>query len=532
MNFGKKYISLQSAIIIFVVTVVVVALSVTGILLANTTAHNIEMHQAEKAMGIAQTVSEVPIVKQSLVGDAQTEDVQAFIRKIRQDTNMLFIVVMDMDRKRKTHPNFKLIGKEFVGGDELPVLKGKRYTSIAEGTLGPSLRAFHPVYNDQGKQIGAVSVGISLKNVKEAVNKSNYIIYAGMGVGIVIGVVGAVLLARRINRILFGLQPYKIANLLEERNAMLESVREGIIAVNPEYDIVVANAEAIRIFQKAGLPPDPIGRKIDEYLPVSRLIRILQSNKAEYDQESDINGLPILVNRVPVTVNGQVVGAISTFRDKSELKTLVEQLTGIRTYAEALRAQTHEFMNILHVITGMLHIKEYDGLENYLRKQTKLFQAETGSVSNIVKDPVMAGFLLSKGSYARENQVKLSFSANKPLPESADPNISHHLITIIGNLIDNAFDAVRKNVEKRVVLNIEYDDSHCTITIKDNGKGIRGDIRGTIFQKAKSTKGPDKGFGLYNVRQSVEALGGIITFDSDETGTSFMVRFPYKEEGG
>src|SRR5690606_24532038 len=128
----------------------------------------------------------------------------------------------------------------------------------------------------------------------------------------------------------------------------------------------------------------------------------------------------------------------------------------VRTYADALRAQTHEFMNILHVITGMIHIKEYAGLEMYLRKQTKLFQTETGSVSNIVKDPVIAGFLLSKGSYAREKQVKLSYTANTPLPVSEEPDTAHHMITILGNLIENAFDAVKNNIEKRVSVSIQY----------------------------------------------------------------------------
>ncbi len=532
MNFGKRYISLQNVIIIFVVTVVIAALSATGFLLANATAHNIESHQAEKAMGIAQTVSEVPLIKEALEGKAQNKDAQNFTKKIRKDTDILFIVVMDMDGNRKTHPNAELVGKPFVGGDEVPALKGNKYTSIAEGTLGLSLRAFHPVYDDEGEQIGAVSVGISLKNVKEAVRRSQYVIYAGMGVGILMGVMGAIYLARRINRILFGLEPYRIANLLEERNAMLESVREGVIAVNPKHTIVVANAEAVRIFQKAGLPSDPVGKKVDEYLPVSRLIRILQSDKPEYDQESDINGLPILVNRVPVKVNGQIVGAISTFRDKSEIKALAEQLTGVRTYADALRAQTHEFMNVLHVITGMVHLKEYDGLEKYLRKQTKLYQSETGSVSKIVKDPVIAGFLLSKGSYARENQVKLTLSSNLALPVAADPNTAHHMITILGNLIDNAFDAVKINAAKHVAVSINYDGATCTIKVKDNGKGIHERIRSNIFQKAESTKGPNKGFGLFNVRQSVRMLGGTINFESDEaTGTSFIVKFPYIEEG-
>ncbi|WP_340084866.1 DcuS/MalK family sensor histidine kinase [Siminovitchia sp. FSL H7-0308] len=530
MNFGSKYLPLRTVIIMLVCSVVIIALVITGVLLINASTESIEHHQGEKAMSIAQTVSITPLVIEALEKNQRGRDVQSFTRNIQQETNMLFIVVMDMNGIRLSHPDPSRIGKRFIGGDEKEVLKGKKYTSTAEGTLGPSLRAFHPVFNESGKQIGAVSVGISLQSVNEAANKRKKIIFTGMGAGIVIGMIGAIILAANINRILFGLEPAAIASLLQERNAMLESVREGIIAVNNKAEIVVANAEAIKIFQKAGLDPDPIGKKADEYLPKSRLVRILQSPKAEYDQESDINGLPILVNRVPIILNGKLAGAISTFRDKTEMKLLAEQLTGIKTYADALRAQTHEFMNTLHVITGMVHMKEYKELESYLRKQTKLYQTESSSIGHIVKDPVIAGFLLSKRSYARENKVKLNLEVTRPLPASNNHEMTHHIITILGNLIENAFDAVKEKHEKRVDITIEYNGFACTITVKDNGEGIPLEIRNLLFDQTVSTKGANHGYGLLNVKKSVQSLSGKISFHTSNEGTVFKVVFPYREE--
>lgn len=171
MNFGSKYLPLRTVIIMLVCSVVIIALVITGVLLINASTESIEHHQGEKAMSIAQTVSITPLVIEALEKNQRGRDVQSFTRNIQQETNMLFIVVMDMNGIRLSHPDPSRIGKRFIGGDEKEVLKGKKYTSTAEGTLGPSLRAFHPVFNESGKQIGAVSVGISLQSVNEAANK-------------------------------------------------------------------------------------------------------------------------------------------------------------------------------------------------------------------------------------------------------------------------------------------------------------------------------------------------------------------------
>ncbi|SEM70954.1 DcuS/MalK family sensor histidine kinase [Lihuaxuella thermophila] len=530
MRKKKKYIRLHSAIALFVCIVVILSLSVTGLLIAEEIADQTKENLSEKAMDIAKIVGHSPLVIEALEGKRDQAEIQSFTSQIQHMTNVRFIVVMDMNGIRKSHPDPDKIGKRFVGRDEVNALHGKEYISVARGTLGTSLRAFEPIRNADGKQIGVVAVGIMLNHIEEAVAKSTRIVYIGIGFGIPVGILGALVLARKIKTVLLGLEPFQIASLFQERNAMLESVREGILGVDRDGRIVVANTEAVRMFRKAGIYEDPIGKKAEDYLPGSGLPRVLKSGTSEYDQEQQLNGMVIVVNRVPITVGNQVIGAVATFRDKTELKQLAEQLTGVKMYAEALRVKTHEFMNKLHVILGMVQIREYEKLSDYIRQITDLYQMEVGSVTRLVKDPVLAGFLLSKLSYAREQGVKLNISGECTLPSPADPGIIHHLITIFGNLIDNGIEALENNEKKEIDVSLGYDGSVFVLSVKDNGRGIPEELREKIFEKGFSTKGKNRGYGLFLVRKSVQELGGELALTSDAQSTTFTVKLPYEEK--
>ncbi|MBN2910051.1 two-component system sensor histidine kinase DcuS [Polycladomyces sp. WAk] len=514
---------------IFVCSVVIAALTVTGLLIAKEIARQTEKNLAGKAMNIAQMVARSELVIEALEGKRDEAGIQSFADGIRRATNVRFIVVMDMHHIRKSHPDPTKIGKRFAGGDENEAMRGKTYTSIAEGTLGRSLRAFAPVRNSRGKQIGVVSVGILLNQVEEAVTQSTRIVYIGIGFGVLVGILGALVLARKIKNVLFGLEPHQIANLYQERNAMLESVREGIVAVNRDGRIVVANSEAMRMFHRAGIDEDPIGKQIEDFLPTSRLMHVLESGTPEYDQEHALNGMTLVVNRVPVKVGQEVVGAIATFRDKTELKQLAEQLTGVKLYAEALRVKTHEFMNQLHVVLGMVQIGEYEKLSSYIQQITHHYQMEIGSVSRLVKDPVLAGFLLSKFSSARERGVNLHIQGEGVWP-SLRPELTEELITIFGNLIDNGIDAVEESQTKEIHVSLSFDGNVLSLTVRDSGQGIPEELHEKVFEKGFSTKGKDRGYGLFLVRQSIARLGGRLSMTSNNEGTIVTVHLPYEEK--
>jgi CitB family two-component system sensor histidine kinase MalK len=236
-----------------------------------------------------------------------------------------------------------------------------------------------------------------------------------------------------------------------------------------------------------------------------------------------------VVNRVPLVVNEEIVGALSTFRDKTEVNILAEQLTGVKMYVEALRAQSHEFMNKLHVILGMVQMNYYDELKTYIHQLVNHRIDESSSVTKSIKDHALAGFLMGKMSYAREESVELAFSADEVIPEPSDPHVTHHLITIIGNLIDNAIDSVCHQASKKVSVMLVYKNNKLTIQVTDTGCGIPSDTMNQIFKKGFSTKGTSRGFGLHLVKQTIDELGGQIVIDSFiNSGTTFYIDIPYE----
>ncbi|MDN3019452.1 DcuS/MalK family sensor histidine kinase [Paenibacillus sp. BSR1-1] len=527
----KGKLSLQAIIIIFVCIVVALSLGITDLIISKRITSSVEQTEKEKALNVAKMVALSPQVIGALEGKANKKNVQVFSNQIRKKTNVNFVVVMDMKGMRLSHPKPEKVGKHFTGGDEGPVLKGKEYVSISKGTLGRSMRAFTPIKNSQGKQVGAVAVGISLESVINAVHKGRMGMAIGTVIGILIGVIGAVGLARYLKRILLGLEPFAIARLLEERSSMLHSVREGIIAIDQEGNITLVNRAANKLLKKAGIEGNPIGMNVEEYLPETRLTRIIESGESEMDQEQNLHGVTILVNRVPVIVGNRPVGAIATFRDKTEVRILAEQLTGVRNYADALRAQAHEFMNKLHVILGLVRTEQYDTLANYVSETVNHRETEVGFVTKKVQDPVLAGFLIGKLSFARESGALLSFDCANKLPKPANSEITHELITIIGNLVDNAMEAITDSPVKKVELKLDYAEDILTVEVKDTGMGMTKSLQNKILDKGFSTKGDNRGFGLYLLAQAIERLeGDLIISSKPGKGTNFAVYIPYNAE--
>lgn len=278
---------------------------------------------------------------------------------------------------------------------------------------------------------------------------------------------------------------------------------------------------------------DPIGKDINEYMPTSTLRRVLKTGEAELDEEQELKGITLLTNRVPVIVDQKTVGAVATFRDKTEISQLAEQLTGVRLYADALRAQSHEFMNKLHVILGMIHLRQYESLAAYISEIVGHSKDEIGFISRKVKDPVLAGFLIGKLSNAREEGAELVFTSDLYLPEPEEADITHELITIIGNLIDNSLAAVEKSSSKQISIDFDYGDEILTVEVKDAGAGMSDVVQSRIFQKGFSTKGENRGLGLFLVKESLEKLNGEMEISSKVGhGTRIAVYIPYKSKGG
>jgi two-component system, CitB family, sensor histidine kinase MalK len=457
--------------------------------------------------------------------------IQATTEQSRALTQTDFIVIFNMQGVRYSHPNKNEIGQFIVGGDEQRALNGESYTSIAKGTLGNSIRAFRPIINDKNQQIGVVLVGQTLKKINHLASRASQPIWLSLFASLTIAIILAYLLSRNIKKTLYGLEPMQMAQLFEERNAIIRTVKEGIVVINRNGLITQVNNEAIRILRIENDKENIIGLPVDDIFPNTRLHEVMMSESAEYDCEQNINGVVILTNRTPLFVNNVLVGAIASFRDMTEVRKLAENLTGVNRYADALRSQSHEFNNKLHVIYGLAFNDNKLELIDYLEKIIGNQQAESKVVSQYIKDPIIAGFLNSKFSRARELNVTLGFNIDGILAPITDISVTHSLVTILGNLIDNGLDAVQFLDDKQIKVSLFIDNTNFEIKIDDNGEGISETDIQFIFQKGYSTKGNNRGFGLYLVLASIDELDGHIQLcDSDnKKGTCFKVLLPLKE---
>ncbi|WP_203363376.1 DcuS/MalK family sensor histidine kinase [Bacillus sp. REN10] len=524
MNIRKKW-TLRSLIVGLVVLVVVLALAITNGLIAHQTTEKTRAHIEKTVTMTSRLVADSAVIHNGLLHKEKESDIQPYVEHVRKQLHVDFITVFDERGVRKSHPNRQKIGQVFQGEDVDQALHGEECLSIAEGSLGKSLRYFTPVFDEKGRQIGGVAVGKTLENIQLDIRHDQQVIYVGLSAGLLVGVGGALYLGRRVRKVMFGLEPMEIARLLEERDILIESTHEGIIAVDSQGVVTLMNEAAVRLLEKAGVSGPFIGYQE----PRMNLGQTLTNGQAIVDEEVEVNGVVFFVNRSPLYVDDQIIGAVATIRDKTEVKKLAERLSGTEMYAEALRAQTHEFMNRLHVILGMVQMKRYDALPAYIEELNVRYQDSIGYLSRRIQDPVIAGFLLAKISYCHEQEKELTLMEDSFMPNVLSPSLTHDLITIIGNLVDNALEATPKH-GRPVTLFLGCEDHMITIEVKDHGKGIANVDE--VFMKGISDKGKGHGFGLYLVQETIQELQGEIHVTSEkDKGTIIEVNIPMRKEG-
>jgi len=527
---AKKIFSLEHNFVLLTFIIISVSLLITDFLISSKVHENTYQHLYIKADDIAHMVADSPIVIDGLSGKEPPEKIQQFADNISEIDEIRFVVVLGMDGKRYSHPDEAMIDTYYDNTDGEEAFQGKEISSVSKGSLGESMRKFIPVYNKNNEQIGVVLVGIMLDTAEDNATENKLPILYGSICGLLTGLIFAGFMAKHIKKSTFGLEPFAVARLLEERNAILTAIREGSFAIDKDARIQTINPAARSLFAEAGIKGDGIGEKVDDFVPNSRMVQVLESGIAELDQEQDLNGLTILTNRVPIYVNNEIVGVVATFRDKSELQKLAEKLMDVSTYAEALRAQTHEFMNKMHVVLGMIQLQCYDQLQEYIRQIAYKYQSETGAIIKNIKDPVLAGFLLGKLSWAHEAGVEMKLSETSFLPNTIDASILHDVITILGSLLNNAVEAVENSSVKKVELSISQADGNLQIIVSDTGSGIPKENDLLIYQNAYSTKSKNRGIGLYQTKQLLSKYHGNITFSSQtDKGTTFYVNMPYSD---
>ncbi|MEI9537380.1 sensor histidine kinase [Enterobacter cancerogenus] len=481
----------------------------------------------DTALGIARTFADSPDVRRGLMASPQDNIIQPIAQAVTRRNDLLFTVVTDMRGIRYSHPNEALLGLHFIGDDLTPALEGKENVSVNRGALAEALRVFTPVYDSQHDQIGVVIVGISLKKVEDQITRGRLNAVWTILFSILMSSLAIWGLVRVLKRILFGLEPYEISALFEQRQAMLQSLREGVIAVDTHGRVTMVNHAAREILL---LPSGQQSENASEPLLAS-LLEVAKTGVARQDREIGCNGRLLLCNMVPVKSQNRVIGAISTFRDKTEVSQLMQRIDGMVNYVDALRAHTHEFMNKLHVILGLLHMKRYDKLEEYILQTANNYQTDIGAIQRKIKSPVIAGFLFGKINRAKEAGVTLTLAEDCHLPDTANEEQAAVLVTVLGNLIENALDAMHDQPEGEIGLLLHYQGGWLSCEVSDDGPGIDPLHLEDVFTKGYSTKGENRGVGLFLARQQIQNLGGDITVESEPgVFTQFFVHIPWDSE--
>ena len=476
----------------------------------------------DTALAVARTFSDMPEVKQALTLPPQSGLIQPLALAITRRNDLLYAVVTDMHGVRYSHPNARLIGKQFIGEDIQPAFNGKENVAVNHGVLAPALRVFTPVFNDQQQQIGVVVVGISLSKVDEQIAKGRWDVLLTVLFSALVCGIGTWSLVRGLKRVLLGLEPQEISTQFQQRQAMLHSLKEGVVAVDVEGRVTLINPAASEILLSGP------GKEIAHTPLLADLQEVLQTGEPIYDRELGCNGFLLISNTVPVRSQNAIVGAISTFRDKTEVSQLLQRLDGMVNYVDALRTTSHEFMNKLHVILGLLNMKSYDKLEEYVLQTAHTYQADIGEIQHRIKSPVVAGFLIGKIQRAKERGFTLNLAEESLVPDCPNEKQVTVLVTVLGNLIENALDAMSGQREGEVGLLLHYQNGWLSGEVSDDGPGIPPANIDAIFNKGFSTKGENRGVGLFLASQQLRELGGTLAVESEPgVFTQFFVHLPW-----
>ncbi|MEZ8061737.1 ATP-binding protein [Vibrio kanaloae] len=510
-----------------------------------------EQEMGLKALGVAEFLSESPLVT-SIIQENGTldangvpyvlsEETQVKFRNLTQLIGAAFIVVGDDKGIRLIHPYDDRLGKPMRGGDNQKALVlGESYVSTAKGSLGFSVRGKSAVKDAQGNVIGVVSVGYLLDSLQDRIEP--YLAFLIVMALLVVAVNALIssYVSRRFQRAILGFEPEEIGRLYVELDVTMSTVKEGILSIDKHGILRSINKSACDILS---IDRDKsLNQRLADVLAGSDLEKLLSTGEIDHDVELYLNNKRIIANRSPITVAGEVVGAVSSFRLRDEINDLTDQLSQTKEYADLLRSQTHEHQNKLNTISGLIQMGELDSVQQLIGQETAHYQSLIEFLRETVKDPLIAGMLLGKTERAREIGLELKVEEGSRLEALPSWLNADDVVTILGNLIDNAFDATMTAIKQeaqiapaRRVIEVSISDfgNEIIIEVEDKGCGLPKDLETkALTEKGVSSKAKqNRGVGLYLIKQLTDRYQGQLEMvDNHDFGTRMTVYLPKDEQ--
>jgi len=479
----------------------------------------------------AEEIAIIPTLRK----EVEKKDIKAireFMFKIAVRSDASFIVIGDNKGLHLFHSAFAdRIGKTLVGGDNEEVLHGKSTTTIRKGGLGISLRSKAPIFNDAGEVVGIVSVGY-LTSYLDTITVSKVVNILIAAVLLLIALfVFSWFFTRSIKKQIFSLEPREIGLLVRQQKAMMESIYEGVIAIDDNYRIEVINQAARNLL---GLPQparELRGQPISQVItPVPFFAPQTMLAKDTHDEICRFNDLTVIGSRVRIMLEDSLQGWVITFRDRNEIDSLSAQLSQVKRYVDNLRIMRHEQLNRMTTLSGLLHMGRYEEAIGFIQAQSEHAQELLDFISSRFSSPTLCGLLLGKAARAREKGVELNFDPACRMDKPFAPLLEAELISIIGNLLDNAIEATQRapHPHEPVEVLIKLNDRELIIEVADHGVGIKPEIRERIFERGITTKTRgDHGIGLYLIESYVTQAGGSVEVaDNSPRGAIFSLFIP------
>lgn len=475
---------------------------------------------------VAESIARSPILTGKVSENKET--VSHYLDTLKGTLDDIDVIsVVDKQNIRIYHSNRELIGTQYTGN--LPDFSDKNRSYYAVNEQGPSgsqRRAYAAVYNEDGEYIGVVMAIMLMKNIKTEITQMLLIFLVITVVAVLIELTVAVKLSKTVKKSLMGYEPDVFTVMYKMRDNILETLEEGIIATDINGNIQFINESAARMLSDRK-QTELVGKSI-EIFGDEKISRSVKSEKKELNIR--LTNQDVILDRVPIKEDGNTVGSILVLHNRAEYTKLMEDLSGTRYLVDSMRANNHDFTNKLHVILGLIQMEMYPEACSYIQNITMVQRENISKVMNAVSEPSVAALLI--GKIARASELNVNFILREGCCyNSADMNLpSEMLITVIGNLLDNAFDSMNQNTDfnaqKELLFGIYSKPGAVLITVDDTGSGISPQNIDLIFNNGFSTKGEGRGTGLYQVKTTVENFGGKITVESQENvGTSFSVSF-------
>ena len=518
----KKRVRLRTKMLILSFILVFFSVFVSGLFMIVNISSSFEEEIGERSIAIARTISQMEDVQNHVGQDGGEEYIQPIAERVRLSTNVDYVVILDMNGIRYSHPSASHIGLKFEGGDETKAYTEQEYISKAEGDVGYAIRAFVPIMDHEGvNQIGVAIVGILAPTFQSFLHEYRSYLLLSLLWGLLIGLIGSWFLANNVKKQTYQLEPYEISRLVEERSTIMETLDIGIIATDENGKINFMNELAQRYTGVHSFNDLTINHVFSQ----SWIIERDQLHGKIVNRPFRIHKTMYLLSIYPIFVQKTYAGDLVTLKSRSEASQLGEELTGVKSLVAALRAQNHEHMNKMHSIAGLIQLNRTEEALELMIDETSIEENIVHFLRDHIKHYAISGLLLGKRSRAKELDVSLTIDENSFLKEVVEGFMPGDIVSILGNLIDNAIESSVDEETREITCLIQGTSEFLYILVEDKGKGIEVSEQNHIFEEGYSSKAKEgRGIGLALVKEIVEANQGTIRLNSSpQKGTRIEV---------